>query len=162
MFTVDGFTWPLPCDITESQTVHSTSISGMLLNGQYFNDVDGTYISYNIRVVIDPDNIGMLYTLYAILTDPVDGHEFVLPHDDTTIHVTARIDGAIERIYRRLPEGATYWTGIKFKITSNGPYKVPDLNATIQRGLTPLPVEYTPQDGDICEYILGHGWVLRT
>ena len=157
MFSVDDRTWTLPCDIKESINVHSTNISGELLNGQYFNDVDGTFLSYTVQICPNPQRMGEYYELKTILAQPVDGHEFIFPYLGGTVQITGRVSSPIEDIWVRMPGGGVYWKGIKFIITSNGPTYVPDLNKTIQRGLTPLPDVVSPQIGDTYTYTV-NGW----
>ena len=157
MFTVDGMQWAIPCDITRKAEVTPSDISGMLLDGSYFNDVLGTYMQYDVSVVPNPRDMGAYYSLFELLSDPVDGHVFVLPYNGDTIEITARVE-EISDIYVRLPGGGVYWKGAKFTITSNAPTKQLTLSESITRGLTPIPDVQEPAIGDTYTYT-ENGWV---
>ena len=158
MFTVDGLEWTLPCDIKESITVHSTDISGELLNGQYFNDVDGTYLSYTLKICPNPHQMGDYYALKSILTQPVDGHAWVFPYMGSTVQITARISSTIDDVWIRNHNGAPCWAGMQFTITANGPTYEQSQAQAIARGLTPLPDVAAPEIGDTYTFT-ANGWV---
>ena len=122
MFTIDGVEWDVPCDITQNPEVKASDISGLMLDGSYFNDVIGTYLSYTVKMAVPFDRVNEFKAIYEIITAPVSGHTMILPYDDGTITINARISG-ISKIYVRLPNGAIYWKGIQFTATSNAPYK---------------------------------------
>lgn len=157
MFTVDGMQWAIPCDITRKAEVTPSDISGMLLDGSYFNDVLGTYMQYEVSVVPNPHDMGAYYSLFELLSQPVDGHVFVLPYNGGTIEITARVE-EISDIYVRLPGGGVYWKGAKFTVTSNAPTRRQTLSQSIRRGLTPLPDVQEPEIGDTYTYT-ENGWV---
>lgn len=157
MFTVDGMEWAIPCDITRKAEITPSDISGPLLDGSYFNDVLGTYMQYEVSIVPNPHDMGAYYSLFELLSQPVDGHAFVLPYNGETIQLTARVD-EISDIYVRMPGGGVYWRGTKFTVTANAPTKALTLEEAIQRGLTPLPDVQEPQIGDTYTYT-AEGWV---
>lgn len=156
MFTVDGMAWEIPCDITRTAEITPSDISGMLLDGSYFNDVLGTYMQYEVSVVPNPHDMGAYYSLFELLSQPVDGHEFVLPYNGDTIELTARVE-EISDIYVRMPGGGVYWKGTEFTITSNAPTKQPTLSEAITRGMTPLPDVYDAEIGDTYTFT-ANGW----
>ena len=138
MFTIDAFEWPIPCDIKRSAEVKSSEISGYMLDGSYFNDVDGTYMTYTVTVVVPASMLDTYAQLYEILTAPVDGHECVFPYNGDIVQITARV-GQFGDVWRRLPGGAQTWTGLQFTLTANHPTKQMDLGEVLTRGRTPLP-----------------------
>ena len=160
MFTVDGFEWTLPGEITRTFDVHDTDISGRLMNGQIFHDVDGTYMQYEITVCPNQHRMGDYYTLVGILSQPVDGHQFILPYDDYSIQLTGKVEKPRD-VWVRLPDGGVYWKGLRFTVSANGPSKVESLSQTIQRGLTPLPDVTSPVIGDTYTYT-ADGWVAAS
>lgn len=157
MFTVDGVEWGLPCDITRTAEIHDTDISGRLLNGQIFHDVDGTYMLYEVTVCPNPRQMGQYYQLYELLTQPVEGHSFVLPYNGGTVTVTGKVENPRD-VYVRLANGGVYWKGLRFSVTANGPTKEQTLSQAISRGLTPLPDVAEPAIGDTYTYT-ANGWV---
>jgi hypothetical protein len=157
MFSIDGMQWTLPCDITRTAIVQSSDISGDLLNGEYFNDVEGTYMQYEITVCPNPRQMGQYYSLYQVISQPVDGHQFVFPYNDSTVEITARVED-ISDVYVRMPNGGVYWKGVSFTAISNAPTKSLSLSESIQRGLTPLPDVQEPAIGDTYTYT-ENGWV---
>lgn len=156
MFTVDGLHWNIPCDITRNIRIQDSDISGQLLNGQFFHDVEGTYYDYDITLTPNPHQMGEYYTLIELLSQPVDGHKFVFPYNRDTIQVTAKVDEPKD-VWVRMPNGGVYWKGLQFTASANYPTNKADLNETIQRGLTPLPNIILPQIGDVYIYTL-NGW----
>ena len=151
MFTVDGVQWSIPCDIKRVSEVRPSDISGLLLNKSYFNDVLGTYMQYEITLMPDPGSMADYYALYELLNSPVDGHTFVLPYNDSTVTLAARVS-QVSDVYVRMPNGAVYWKGVSFTITANNPTKTMSLSNTITRGLTVLPEVTNPEVGDKYEW----------
>lgn len=156
MFTMDGVEWSLPGDITRKFDIHDTDISGRMMNGQIFHDVDGTYLEYEITVCPNPRQMGDYYSLLAMLSRPVDGHVFVLPYDNGTIEITAKVE-APRDVWVRLPGGQVYWKGMRFTVTANGPTYAEALDDTISRGMTPLPDVYDAEIGDTYT-MTANGW----
>lgn len=156
MFSIDGVEWGLPCNIERTSVVNDTDISGKLLNGTYFHDVDGTYMRYEITVCPNPHQMGEYYTMYEILTQPVDGHVFVLPYNNDTIEVTGKVEQPRD-VYIRMPGGGVYWKGLRFTVTANAPSKYMSLSEVISRGLTPLPDAQSPNVGDTYTFTV-NGW----
>ena len=159
MFTVDGITWQYPCDAERISEVKSSDISGDTMDGGYFNDVDGTYISYALKLAIPLTDKDKGDEIYEILTEPVDGHQFVFPYGASTIAITARINGQIKDVYRRLSNGITYWAGLQFTVSSNHPYKELSESEVVTRGRAPLPDVASPSIGDTYAYT-ADGWAL--
>jgi hypothetical protein len=120
MFTVDGMTWDIPCDITRTAQITASEISGLLLNKEYFNDVIGTYMQYEVTLIPSPSNLSDYYSLYQIITQPVSGHTWVFPYNGTTITITGRVE-EISDVYVRLPNGGRMWKGVSFTVTANNP-----------------------------------------
>lgn len=138
MFTVDGMLWDLPCDIERKAEMQASEISGMLLDKHYFNDVVGTFLTYSITLVVPFGKETQYARLYEILTEPVDGHSFVLPYNRGNITITGRVTN-ISDVYKRMPDDSVHWKGIRFDVISNAPNKTQSLGEAITRGLAPLP-----------------------
>ncbi len=159
MFSIDGVTWPYPCDIDREVEIKVSDISGLKLDKSYFRDVLGTYMQYTVKITVPYGDKGRYFSLYDILTEPVDGHQFILPHDNNTISVTGIVDNLTD-IYVRMPNGQTFWKGIRFNITSNHPTKTVTLGEAIARGTAPLPTVNMPVIGDAYIYT-ANGWVAN-
>ena len=147
MFTIDGVEYNVKCSIERTVEIRESSISGQLMDGQIFRDVMGTYYSYEIRLEMPLKNRDRYAALIELLTEPVDGHAFVLPYNNGTLQLTGKPDG-IEDVWEKLPSGYTYWSGLRFTIEPNGPTKANTLGEAIARGLTPLPDVAEPSQGD--------------
>lgn len=156
MFTIDGVDYNVKCTIERAAEIKESSISGIMLNGRFFRDVLGTYYSYDIRLEMPLKNKGRYHSLIEQLTQPVDGHTFVLPYNSDTIELTGKVDDP-EDVWVKLPSGYTYWDGLKFTIASNGPSKTEALSTTISRGMTPLPDVYDAEIGDTYT-MTANGW----
>lgn len=157
MFSIDGLTWDIPCDIERTAEITPSEISGLMLDKSYFNDVLGTYMKYTIKLAV-PVNMKDEYAqIYEAITNPADGHTFVLPYNDSTIMITARVE-SISDVYVRLANGGVYWKGIRFSIIANHPTKTFTLGEMVVMGRAPLPTISDPQIGDSYTYTAS-GWV---
>lgn len=119
MITVDGTTYDFICDIDRMAEIKASELSGMLMNKNYFNDPLATYMKYSITMAIPITEMAEYAELYEILTDPVAEHTFILPYNQSTIQVNARVETVSDRYYKGI------WRGTKFDIISNEPIKVP-------------------------------------
>lgn len=156
MFTIDGVAYNVECSIDREAEIRASDISGMLLDRSLFWDVLGTYMNYDITLTMPLRNKGRYAALIEQLTEPVDGHAFVLPYNTGTLELTGRVED-VSDVWVKLPSGYTYWKGLKFSITANGPTKEQSLGEAIARGLTPLPDVQEPQIGDTYTYTV-NGW----
>lgn len=157
MFTIDGLTWPYPCKIEREAEVKPSDVSGLLLDRSYFNDVLGTYMSYTISIAIPLNDRDAYSDIYDTLTDPVDGHVFVLPYDQGELTITGRVESVSDK-YVRLPDGGRYWEGTTFTMIANHPSKQYTLGEALARGRAPLPDIAAVQYGDVYTYT-STGWV---
>lgn len=157
MFTIDGLTWDIPCKIERTAEIKASDISGLMLDKSYFNDVLGVYMSYTISIAV-PFNMRDQYAqIYEAITNPVDGHVMVLPYNNGTITITARI-ASISDVYVRLAGGETYWKGISFTAVANAPSKANTLGSVVAAGRAPVPAVAAPNIGDAFTYT-ADGWV---
>ena len=147
MFTIDGVEYNVKCSIERTIEIRESSISGMLMNRQIFRDVLGTFYSYDIKLEMPLKNRDRYAALIELLSEPVDGHAFVVPYNNGMLALTGKADG-IEDVWVKLPSGYTYWDGLRFTIEPNGPTKEPTLDGVIVRGRSPLPDVVTQQVGD--------------
>lgn len=120
MITIDGIVWDVPCTIEREAEIKSSDISGLMLDKSYFNDVLGTYLRYSIKLAVPRGRMNNYYLIHAALTAPVNEHQFVLPYNDSTVTLTARVSN-VSDVYVRLPNGGVAWRGIKFDVISNYP-----------------------------------------
>lgn len=157
MFTIDGLTWDIPCKIERTAEITPSEISGLMLDKSYFNDVLGTYMQYTISIAV-PLNMREEYAqIYEAITNPVDGHTMVLPYNNDTIEITARIAN-ISDVYVRLADGNNYWKGIRFTAIANYPIKSMTLGEMVVTGRASFPEVTDPSEGDTYMYTHG-GWV---
>lgn len=157
MFSIDGVEYRVKCTTTRSAEIKETSISGLMMDGSYFRDIRGTYYSYEIRLEMPLKNKGRYAGLIEQLTEPVDGHQFVLPYNNETILLTGKVADPKD-VFKELESGYTYWDGLQFSIAPNGPSKQVTLDGVIQRGRTPLPNVQAPNIGDTYTWD-GSEWV---
>jgi len=157
MFTVDGITWDIPCSIEREAAITASDISGLMLDRSYFNDVLGTYMSYTVRIAVPLDMRDEYIQIYEALTNPVDGHLFVLPYNNSTIEITARVSN-VSDVYVRLAGGQVYWKGIEFTCVANYPTKAMTLGEMLVTGRALPPDISDPEIGDSYIYT-NSGWV---
>ena len=157
MFSIDGVQYNVKCTIEREAEIKASDISGMLLNGTTFYDILGTYMSYNISLVMPLHNRERYATLIEQLTEPVGGHAFVLPYNGATIQITGKVESPRD-VWVKLESGYTYWQGLRFTVTSIAPTKSESLGEVIARGFPVVPDVSSPEEGDA--YIWnGSGWV---
>lgn len=120
MFTIDGVEWAIPCDIERSADIRESEVSGYLLNREYYSDVIGVYLCYEVTLVPNPASMADYYALYELLTQATGDHTFILPYNGETVTLRGRISSPSD-VYVRRGNGATYWKGMRFTVTSNTP-----------------------------------------
>lgn len=157
MFSIDGIEWDIWCEISRVSEMTASEISGMLLNKQFFNDVLGTWLKYDVSIVVPYGKEDDYAELYEALTQPVSGHTFVFPYNNGTVQINGRI-GQISDIYERMPSGQNYWRGIKFTVISNAPTKTMSLSEVLTVGASPFPTSASVTVGSIWQYT-ADGWV---
>lgn len=133
-FSIDGVRFNLPCSVERVANMQSSDISGMLMDKTYFNDVIGTYMTYSISIAIPRGKENLYSQLYELLTEPVEGHVFILPYNQKTLSITARVENISDAVYHNT------WRGIKFSAIANNPTKEMSLNEVISRGISQLPL----------------------
>lgn len=121
MFTIDGMEWNIPCEITRKAELKASDISGTLMNKEYFNDILGTWLWYEVIMAIPFGRENDYYTIYEALTDPVNEHTFVLPYNGTTVSFTGRVESVNDKLYKR--KNGNYWGETSFTVISSEPYK---------------------------------------
>ena len=156
MFSIDGMTWGYPCKITRTAEMTASEISGLLLDKSYFNDVIGTYMSYDVTIAIPVGRESQYATIYEALTSPVDGHAFILPYNSGMVEITGRV-ASVTDDYVRLPGGGIAWKGTRFTVVANHPTKEMSLDEVITRGAAPLPGGGSASMGSTYTYT-AQGW----
>ena len=138
MFSIDGQAWDVPCQIQRESQMQASDISGMLLDRTYFNDVIGTYMSYQVAIAVPFTKAALYNTIYNMLTDPVEAHIFVLPYNASTITITGRVENVSDS-WVRMPGDANHWRQISFTVTAIHPSRYYSLNQAISRGRPIVP-----------------------
>lgn len=154
-WSIDGIEWEIPCTVERTAEMTASEISGLLLDRTYFNDVIGTYMRYDLKIAVPFGYESEYNALYEIITQPVDGHSFVLPYGGGTVNVTGRVQD-IKDVYVRLQDGI-HWKGISFSVIANHPTKEYTLSQVLTIGATPLPDSSDVNVGDVYEYT-ANGW----
>lgn len=120
MFTIDGVAWSIPCDIKRGADIRESEVSGYLLNREYYADVIGVYLQYEVTLVPDPASMSDYYALYELLTQATGDHTFILPYNGETVTLRGRISSPSD-VYVLRGNVAVYWKGMRFTVTSNTP-----------------------------------------
>lgn len=147
MFMIDGSEWGWPIDVTREADIRPSEVSGEMLDGSYYNDVLGTYMNYTVKVVGPLNHRDALATLYEVLSEPVEGHTFILPYNNGTIQIAARVRG-ISDVYVRFTNGEQYWRGLQFNLVSNHASRTLSGAEIISRGRAPMPEAAEHNEGD--------------
>lgn len=157
VFTVDGIEWDIDAEVRRNADITASDISGLMMDGSYFNDVLGVYLSYDI-VIKTPDwDQGKYAALYEQLSNPVDGHTFILPYNLTTVEIAARVESVSDE-FVCLRSGRRFWKDTRVTIIANYPTKALSLGEMVVAGRAPLPSIADPSEGDSYTYTSG-GWV---
>lgn len=104
-----------------------SDISGSLLNKTYFSDVEGTWLTYEVRIPVKWGEEAAYDALYEVLTNAVGEHSFIMPYAQGTVSFTGRIKQIKDKPYKGC-NGSTYWLADTFQFISNTPYKTPGNN----------------------------------
>lgn len=155
MLIIDDVRYDVKCDVKRTANITSSDISGMLLDKSYFNDVLGTFMSYQVTVKYPLRDQNKYADLYEALTTPVDGHRFVMPYNQGTLTITARLTSVPDQ--RTEMDGRReYWEALQFQIIANHPSKEMDLDTVLSRGRAPIPEVSNPDEGDTFTWHEGH------
>lgn len=157
MLRIDGVDYDVKCEIVRTAEITASDISGLMLDKSYFNDVLGTFLQYDIDITHPLYNQGKYWSLFEVLTDPVEAHEFVLPYNGGVIKITGRVTTASD-VQVQLESGRTFWKDLKFTVIANHPTRALTLTETLTRGRAPLPEAASPAIGDSYIYT-AEGWV---
>lgn len=154
-FTVDGIEWPVKCKVVRTVELKESEVSGLMMDLTYRNVCIGKWLRYDLAIVC-PFGMEREYNqLHDLLTQPVDGHVFVLPYGAGTVTITARVQNPRDTLYEN--EQGNYWAGLELTVVANHPTSVMTLEESITRGFAPLPDIGGVQVGDIYEYT-ADGW----
>lgn len=157
MISIDGIIFDVKAEITREAMVTASEISGMILDGSYFNDVLGTYMQYEVRLLYPLYDQNKYAALYEKLTEPVEAHAFILPYNNSFIALTARVE-TIQDTLLEFENGRQFWRDCSFAIIANAPSKSLSLSEVITRGRAPLPDVAQPAEGATYTYTNGQ-WV---
>lgn len=158
-FSIDGLEWQYPCQITREAKLTASDISGMMLDKSYFNDCLGTWMQYTVVIAVPFGSEDQYAQIYESLTQPVDGHVFVLPYNNSTIEITARVT-EVQDVWVRMSDNKNYWKGTQFTVIANHPSKTMSLAQTLVRGRTPFPDLASVQNGATFMYTTTNGWIV--
>ncbi len=166
MFTVDNVDWDIPCTIERVAEIKASDISGVMLDGTYFNDVLGTFLSYTVSIAI-PKGWENEYTqIWDVLTNPDNFHTFHFPYnyDPKGIDIVGRVE-TVADAWVRLPNGKQTWRKTTFTVISNTPTKTRSIHYIQSSemntwGVSPYPDTPDPTVGVMYEYT-SNGWVMR-
>lgn len=156
MFSIDGVEWKVKCEIKRKIELKDSDLSGMMMNGVMFHDVLGTYIGYGVALSMPLKNRGRYQQLIDQLSEPVGGHDIIMPHNTETVTLNGKISG-LNDVYVTLESGYTYWDGLEFSIEPNTPTYQLSEGEAIARGLPALPPVNAPDIGDTYQYTAS-GW----
>ncbi len=155
-FSIDGIDWQVPCTINRVSEVTDSEISGRLLDKNYFNDVIGVYLKYDISIAV-PFGMEDDYTeIYEKLTEPVGHHAFVLPYNDDYVQITGRVE-RVKDTFVRIPGQQHYWRGTGFTVISNNPTKTMSLSQVLAAGMPVYPSQAHVAVGSLWQYT-ANGW----
>ena len=157
MIGIDGLEFDALCEVVRTAQITPSSISGLMLDKSYFNDVIGTYMSYDVALKYPLYDQDIYARFYELLTAPVDGHRFVVPYNQATIEVTGRVT-EVSDSQLKMDSGRVFWRELNFTIVANHPSKEMSLGETLARGRAPLPELAAVETGVIYMYT-STGWV---
>ena len=146
IISIDGIEYDVKCSVRRQADIRDTDISGEMLDGSYFHDISGTYFDYNISFLYPLYDQDKYAAIYEALTEPVDGHAFVLPYNNSTVEITAKVE-MLDDEQIEMESGYKYWRGLRFGLTANAPTKVMSLSEVLTRGRAPLPDMANPAEG---------------
>ena len=159
ILTVDGTDYPdLIANVKRKAELRPSDISGFLMDGSYFNDVIGMYLSYDVEISVPYGKEEIYADLYEVLSDPIDGHSLVLPYNQTEVELVGRVEVISDTYHHHNSRGVHFWRDTVFTIIANHPTKAYTLGEMVERGMTPLPNIADVEDGAIYEYHAGSGW----
>lgn len=155
--TIDGVRYDVKCDVRRAADMTASEISGLMMDRTYFNDVIGTFLTYSLTFTYPLWDQNKYAEIFEVLSQPVDGHSFLLPYNQDTIAITARVEQVSDEEVE-MESGRRYWHQTTFNIIANHTSKAMSLGKAIARGRAPLPTAAEPAIGESYTYS-GSGWV---
>ena len=152
MWSIDGMDWDYPCTINRVADIESSSISGMMMDGTYFNDVLGTYLRYSVSVAVPIGKESKYDAIYKLLTAPDSYHRFEFPYGQTMVSINGRVS-MVSDSFVRLSGSKQTWRKITFDVTSNTPTR----RGERSYGITPYPAAPSVPVGTLFEKT-ADGW----
>lgn len=156
IWSIDGVSWTIPCQIERKAEVTASEISGLMLDKTYFNDVIGTFIRYDVAIAVPKGMEAQYYEIYELLTHPVGYHDFILPYNGNIINFNGRIESVSDEWV--LNNGQNWWKGVRFTAISNNPVKTIEQGELVNYGLTAFPDINTATIGEVYQ-LTANGWV---
>lgn len=156
IWSVDGLEWNIPCQIKRVAEVAQSSISGLMMNKTYFNDVIGTYLKYDVAIAVPRGYEEEYSRLYEVLTDPEPYHDFTMPYNEQTVTFRGRVESMTDE-WSYTDSNGNWWKGIRFTAIGSVPQKVKDGSTIVNYGLTPFPDEESAVVGTYW-YLASTGW----
>lgn len=126
---VDDVSYGILASVKRVGKVTSSDLSGMLLNKTYYNDVIGTYMEYQVKLVVPSGSESEYTQLYEVLTAPVPYHKFLLPYGQGSIAINARVEVVSDDYvgqFARRGEVVQEWRAVKFNVIAVEPSRVPE------------------------------------
>lgn len=126
MFNIDGVDYNMLCSVTRTATIRPSEVSGYMLDKHYYNDVLGTYMTYDVSIAVPVGEESNYALLYEQLTDPYAEHTIVLPYNQSTTVLKGRIQQVSDRYVGEESRDGTsvkVWRQTRFSIISNYPIK---------------------------------------
>ena len=123
---IDGIEYPMIVSVNRIAKITPSDVSGMMLDKHYNNDVLATYFEYEVQMAVPTGNEEDYTRLYEVLTAPVSEHTFVMPYNQRSLTLTARVETVQDTYYKT--EGSSnapvrIWKGISFTIVATRPSK---------------------------------------
>lgn len=156
IWSIDGVSWTIPCQIERKAEVTASEISGLMMDKTYFNDVIGTFMRYDVAIAVPQGMESQYYEIYELLTHPVGYHTFVLPYNGDTVTFIGRVEDVSDEW--TLNNGSNWWKGVRFTAISNSPTKTVDATELVNYGLSPFPDTNTAIIGEVYQ-LTETGWI---
>lgn len=122
---IDGTAYKFPMQLQRNIDKRESDNSGLLMNKRYHTDYLGTYISYNVSVVIPFGKEFEYANLFEMLALPIEEYSFTIPYNQETITFDGKIENLSDTHWEEYIDErnrkVTYWRHISFDIVSVEP-----------------------------------------
>lgn len=122
IFAVDGSAYNVYVPeegITRNFEIADTDNAGRAVTGEMIRDIIGTYYNYTIEIYGFPNDMDSYYTLYNVLSSPIDYHLLHVPYNGGVLNFKAYVTNGQDKL--KTMKNGNKWKGLSVNFIAMKP-----------------------------------------